>query len=56
MPADRGAAACTEAGVRKPPRKEPAGNDRRWRGERCAMDFCARRKCVMATDADEYVG
>ena len=25
MPADRGAAAWTEAGVRKPPRKEPAG-------------------------------
>ena len=53
MPADRGAAAWTVAGVRKPPRKEPAGNVRRWRGERCAMEFCVRRKCVLATDADE---
>ena len=40
MPADRSDATCTVAGVRKPPRKEPAGNGRRWRGERCAMEIC----------------
>jgi len=37
MPADRGDAACTVAGVRKPSMKEPAGNGRRWRRERRAL-------------------
>src|ERR1700682_2934683 len=37
MPADRSDAACTVAGVRKPSMKEPAGNGRRWRGERRAL-------------------
>ena len=27
-----------------------------WRGERRAMEVCAPRKCVRATDPDEYVG
>src|SRR6267143_4609509 len=37
MPADGSDAACTVAGVRKPPRNEPAGNGRRWRRERRAL-------------------
>ena len=56
MPADRSGAACAEAGVRKPPKKEPAGNCGRWRRERRAMEICARRKCVRATDAEECAG
>jgi len=37
MPADRGDAACTVAGVRKPSMKELAGDGRRWRRERRAL-------------------
>jgi hypothetical protein len=37
MPADGSDAACTVAGVRKPSMKEPAGNGRRWGGERRAL-------------------